>query len=201
MNKYQEKKAAKAEINALKKQARELFNKNKAKFGLVQRLEFEVKIYKSTKRPNLLKLIDDIKKAAHVPIVKMVKKVKKNYGCNLIFYRLVAEDDDTKYDKTIKNNGHKYRQIYATTMANVIGDILPYNNKKTFCPIKEDMDDVEFNNAQIQWSALIKIIKTDDEIKDFFEGDLAEYIQTHSRENYLVKQLRKQFIIRIFLMI
>jgi len=90
----------------------------------------------------------------------------------------IDNDDNTKHRSTIMHNGKKYRQIWAYKMANVEGDIMPFNNSRTWSPNKFDMDKVEYNNAYIRWKTLINIIRTDNEIKQFLENDaLAEYFQ------------------------
>src|SRR5207248_61847 len=64
----------------------------------------------------------------------------------------VAEDQ-LKRQKVIQHNGDKYRQVFAG-YANVRGNILPFNNKRTF----RDEDN-------IKWDRLLKIMKTDDDVK------------------------------------
>jgi len=96
---------------------------------------------------------------------KEIKAPKpKQYTCQLVFYQKVDEDDNGKHRSTIMHNGQKYRQIWAYKMADVTGNIQPYNNKRTWRPNKDNMDNVEYNAAKIHWDQLVTIIKTDKEI-------------------------------------
>ncbi|HRP37621.1 MAG TPA: hypothetical protein PLS50_07480, partial [Candidatus Dojkabacteria bacterium] len=97
---------------------------------------------------------------------------KQQYTCQLIFFQKVDDDDTKKNRSTITHNGKKYRQIWAYKMANVTGNIMPYNNKRTWRPNKDDMDNVEFNASKIHWNNLIKIIKTDKDVKQVLENDV-----------------------------
>ena len=99
---------------------------------------------------------------------KVEKPKHKSYGCKLLFYRLIDKDDMTVYQKTIKHKGKRYRSCWPK-LATVNGDVLPYNEKRTFKPSKDDMNADEFRNTTILWNNLLKIIKTDKDVKEFLD--------------------------------
>ena len=98
------------------------------------------------------------------------KPVAKKYGCKIIFYRLISETDDTVYKKTIKHDGKRYRAAWPK-LATVKGDIMPYNNKRTIRPTL-NMEPAELKTTTLLWNTLLKILMTDEEIKEFL--DLAD---------------------------
>ena len=62
------------------------------------------------------------------------------------------------------HEGEKHRQIFAS-LANVRGDILPYNNRATF-----RTDDLTI------WNTLLRLVKTDDKIKQFLDDIISNEI-------------------------
>ena len=62
------------------------------------------------------------------------------------------------------HEGEKHRQIFAS-LANVRGDIIPYNNRATF-----RTDDLTI------WNTLLRLVKTDDKIKQFIDDIISNEI-------------------------
>lgn len=89
-------------------------------------------------------------------IIYNIKKVldrRPKYSCDLLLFREIDEGDLEHYKKTIQRNGKRYRQIFAG-FASVQGDIMPFNNKRTY---REDSLEV--------WRKLNHILRTDVGIK------------------------------------
>ncbi len=80
---------------------------------------------------------------------------KQQFGCYALFYQIVNEEDELgRKQKTIQHEGVKYRQVFAG-YTNVRGNILPFNNKRTF-----RVDDLD------RFEILLKIMRTDDDVRE-----------------------------------
>ena len=89
--------------------------------------------------------------------VDRILKRRSRYSCDLIFFREIEEGDEEKHKSTIQRDGKKYRQIFAG-FASVQGDIMPFNNKRTY---RTDSTEI--------WNKLIHILRTDSGIKRVIE--------------------------------
>ena len=89
--------------------------------------------------------------------VDRILKRRPRYSCDLIFFREIEEGDEEKHKSTIQRDGKKYRQIFAG-FASVQGDIMPFNNKRTY---RTDSTEI--------WNKLIHILRTDSGIKRVIE--------------------------------
>lgn len=80
----------------------------------------------------------DLKRAKFLP---QKDEDKKNYSCHaLIFRRMTDDDKKNKQKSTIKDTqGRKYIQI-AAPYANVRGNILHYDNTRTYRPQRDDVN-------------------------------------------------------------
>lgn len=175
VNSYAQKKSVANELTSLKKKFIKLYEDNKSHLGLVERFEYEKKLYKNYNRKTVQKAIDDLQDLIDSKMpkkkVKKQKEEKKEYSCKAVFYRLMKEDEEEKKgkkDKYLTRNGKRYVQTWAV-LANVKGNIPLFNNTLTFRPNKDEMTLLEFNEAQRVWTKLIKILKTDPEIMVFLE--------------------------------
>ena len=148
--------------------------------ALENKLEIKQLLKGSEKKSKEYKvdLDNDIKRAEK--ILKQLKHLKKNADarkrepaaaektqqCMAIFYRRVAPKDTGKIIEDKQRR--KYRQIWSGH-AGIRGDIMLYNNQRTYCPQKDD-EDVEAQPAtKAHWKSLIKILSTDVEIESLID--------------------------------
>ena len=148
MSKYLEYKN-KIELPKLRKFVKENRITREQLIRLIQRESDKKKVLKNESVDDLIKRINSefgldyaiftLKK------IKVKPKDKKSFSCTLIFYRRIEKTDMTPYKKTIKDpDGNRYRETYVA-YADVRGDILSYNNKRTFRPIKKDTNKERLN--------------------------------------------------------
>ena len=89
-------------------------------------------------------------------IIYNMKKVldrRPKYSCDLIFFREIEDGDNEKPKSTIRRGDVRYRQIFSG-FASVQGNILPFNNKRTY---RTDSTEI--------WKQLKNILYTDPGIK------------------------------------
>ena len=100
------------------------------------------------------------------------KFIDTYYSCQALFFVRISPDDKKKYKRTIKQNDVRYRQVKAL-YANVKGNIMPYNNTRTFRP---QMDNNNYNNIMKLhiWNNLLNILSSDldiaEEIKNLIQS-------------------------------
>jgi len=111
-------------------------------------LTAEEKHFEEKVKPKAKKIVYNMKKALDR---------RPKYSCDVIFFREIEEGDNSKYKSTIKHDGIKYRQIHSD-LASVKGNILPFNNNRTF---RKESTEI--------WRQLIHILQTDPAIKRVIE--------------------------------
>ncbi|HRP37395.1 MAG TPA: cell envelope integrity protein TolA [Candidatus Dojkabacteria bacterium] len=168
----EQRKADQREIAKLKEQLRKAKEESTAR-RVKSATEFDKRYKRDAEHAKLLKRSQDLdaeekhfEEHAKPKAKKIIYNMKKaldrrpEYTCLLLFFaRLTPEEEGEgeHFKHMITHHGEKHKQVFAS-LANVQGNILPFNNKRTF-----RTDNLEIFNH------LLRLVKTDHRIKEFID--------------------------------